>query len=245
MIFTFSFVTALAALFPSVLGHGYVQQVKFDSPAATYPGYNYNTVSASCFRALTSVELYQDPYYSPPPARLVRKIPGNGPVMDLSLIEYVADPERLAFKFTCSQRPVQRLHRRELLHSTRCSLWYRCCRLSRAPQLDDLAVVTHRASAHAAYTSRDHLEAIIAGSHDHLHGQGTYGLERHDLDARLGRRLVQSRAGGQVRERPMGGDGRPDRDKLDLHVHGSSLAPGGPIHRSPRDVRSSFRYKPA
>jgi hypothetical protein len=30
----------------------------------------------------------QDPYYNPVPARIIRKIPGNGPVTDLSLIEF-------------------------------------------------------------------------------------------------------------------------------------------------------------
>jgi hypothetical protein len=39
-----------AAALPTALGHGYVQQVKFDSPAAAYPGYNYNTVRSTCYR---------------------------------------------------------------------------------------------------------------------------------------------------------------------------------------------------
>lgn len=56
-----------------MLGHGYVIGIGTSSPAATYSGYLP----------------FQDPYYSPPPQRIVRKIPGNGPVTDLSLIECV------------------------------------------------------------------------------------------------------------------------------------------------------------
>ncbi|KAF9447377.1 lytic polysaccharide monooxygenase [Macrolepiota fuliginosa MF-IS2] len=60
-----SFLSAVA----SVNAHGYVQEVV--NAGTTYPGYNPNT----------------DPYYNPPPQRIVRKIPGNGPVTDLSLID--------------------------------------------------------------------------------------------------------------------------------------------------------------
>ncbi|KAG9088427.1 Esterase/lipase/thioesterase, partial [Ceratobasidium sp. 392] len=62
--------TLLAAA-TSVLAHGYVQQLTFSSPAATFSGYLP----------------YSDPYYNPPNPRIVRKIPGNGPVTDLSLID--------------------------------------------------------------------------------------------------------------------------------------------------------------
>ncbi|KDR72253.1 hypothetical protein GALMADRAFT_229076 [Galerina marginata CBS 339.88] len=53
----------------SVQGHGYVQDI----------------VSGSTH--FTGYLPYQDPYYNPPPQRIVRKIPGNGPVTDLSLID--------------------------------------------------------------------------------------------------------------------------------------------------------------
>lgn len=56
----------------SVNAHGYVQEIK--NGGQIYTGYLP----------------YSDPYYNPPPERIVRKIPGNGPVTDLSLIEYVA-----------------------------------------------------------------------------------------------------------------------------------------------------------
>lgn len=50
-----------------VVAHGYIQQAVIN--AKTYLGYNPNT----------------DPYYNPPPSRIFRKIPGNGPVQDLTL----------------------------------------------------------------------------------------------------------------------------------------------------------------
>ncbi|KAI3603928.1 glycoside hydrolase family 61 protein [Moniliophthora roreri] len=62
-------VTLLSAFAPSVLGHGYVQEVT--SGSTKYPGWNPNV----------------DPYLNPTPQRIVRKIPGNGPVEDLSLID--------------------------------------------------------------------------------------------------------------------------------------------------------------
>ncbi|KAI9067237.1 lytic polysaccharide monooxygenase [Trametes sanguinea] len=61
------FVTALAAT--SVDAHGYVQEVVIGS--THYTGYLP----------------YQDPYYPVPPQRIIRKIPGNGPVTDLTLID--------------------------------------------------------------------------------------------------------------------------------------------------------------
>ncbi|KAJ3566748.1 hypothetical protein NP233_g6806 [Leucocoprinus birnbaumii] len=53
----------------SVRCHGYVQQIT--NAGNTYTGYLP----------------YTDPYMSPTPERIVRKIPGNGPVTDLSLID--------------------------------------------------------------------------------------------------------------------------------------------------------------
>ncbi|KAH0579515.1 hypothetical protein H2248_002370 [Termitomyces sp. 'cryptogamus'] len=61
--------TALFSFTRSVNGHGYVQEVLLGS--ATYTGYNP----------------YLDPYLSPPVPRIIRPIPGNGPVEDLSLID--------------------------------------------------------------------------------------------------------------------------------------------------------------
>ncbi|CUA74789.1 hypothetical protein RSOLAG22IIIB_11480 [Rhizoctonia solani] len=59
----------LLATATTVLGHGYVSQVT--TSAGTYTGYLP----------------YQDPYTSPAPQRVIRKIPGNGPVEDISLID--------------------------------------------------------------------------------------------------------------------------------------------------------------
>ncbi|RDB18186.1 Polysaccharide monooxygenase Cel61a [Hypsizygus marmoreus] len=53
----------------SVNAHGYVQEITLGS--TKYTGYLP----------------YSDPYYNPPPSRIVRKVPGNGPVEDLSLID--------------------------------------------------------------------------------------------------------------------------------------------------------------
>ncbi|KAK0219388.1 glycoside hydrolase family 61 protein F [Armillaria nabsnona] len=50
-------------------GHGYVQEITLGS--TKYTGYLP----------------YSDPYYNPVPQRIVRQIPGNGPVEDLSLID--------------------------------------------------------------------------------------------------------------------------------------------------------------
>ncbi|OSD04057.1 lytic polysaccharide monooxygenase [Trametes coccinea BRFM310] len=60
-------VTALAAT--RVDAHGYVQEVVIGS--THYTGYLP----------------YQDPYYPVPPERIIRKIPGNGPVTDVTLID--------------------------------------------------------------------------------------------------------------------------------------------------------------
>ncbi|KAF8149118.1 glycoside hydrolase family 61 protein [Crassisporium funariophilum] len=59
----------LSALAGSVNAHGYVQEIV--SGSTKYTGYLP----------------YQDPYYNPVPQRIVRKVPGNGPVTDLSLID--------------------------------------------------------------------------------------------------------------------------------------------------------------
>ncbi|KAG9083956.1 Esterase/lipase/thioesterase, partial [Ceratobasidium sp. UAMH 11750] len=62
-------ISLLLATATSVLGHGYVQEVK--TSAGTFTGYLP----------------YSDPYYNPPPNRIIRKIPGNGPVQDVTLID--------------------------------------------------------------------------------------------------------------------------------------------------------------
>ncbi|KIY72566.1 lytic polysaccharide monooxygenase [Cylindrobasidium torrendii FP15055 ss-10] len=61
--------SVLLAVVPLVAGHGYVQQLTVDG--TSYSGW------------IPEV----DPYLSPEPERIVRKIPGNGPVTDLSLID--------------------------------------------------------------------------------------------------------------------------------------------------------------
>ncbi|VDB82842.1 unnamed protein product [Peniophora sp. CBMAI 1063] len=60
--------TSLASL-GGVAAHGYVQDVVAGS--THYTGYLP----------------YSDPYYNPPPERIIRKIPGNGPVQDVTLID--------------------------------------------------------------------------------------------------------------------------------------------------------------
>lgn len=61
MLFRVSLFSAvLSSLTTLVAGHGYVQEVTLGS--AKYTGYLP----------------YQDPYYNPPPQRIIRKVPGNG-----------------------------------------------------------------------------------------------------------------------------------------------------------------------
>lgn len=69
----FSTLAALLATSLYVLSagaHGYVQEVVIGSQV--YTGYLP----------------YSDPYYPTPPQRIIREIPGNGPVQDVTLIEY-------------------------------------------------------------------------------------------------------------------------------------------------------------
>ncbi|THH16965.1 hypothetical protein EW146_g3769 [Bondarzewia mesenterica] len=65
----FALTTAVLSALPSVRAHGYVQDVVIGS--THYTGYLP----------------YSDPYYNPVPERIIRKIPGNGPVTDLSLVD--------------------------------------------------------------------------------------------------------------------------------------------------------------
>ncbi|KAL0951979.1 hypothetical protein HGRIS_008632 [Hohenbuehelia grisea] len=68
----FKFTVGLATVLSiagSVVGHGYVQQIT--SGSSSWSGYLP----------------YSDPYYNPVPQRVVRPVPGNGPVTDLSLID--------------------------------------------------------------------------------------------------------------------------------------------------------------
>ncbi|KDQ18179.1 glycoside hydrolase family 61 protein [Botryobasidium botryosum FD-172 SS1] len=69
MRFSYSVALAVLSSLPSVLGHGYVQEVTLGS--SKYTGWLP----------------YSDPYYNPVPQRIIRKVPGNGPVEDLSLID--------------------------------------------------------------------------------------------------------------------------------------------------------------
>lgn len=64
----------IAALALHVSAHGYVDLVTIGT--TTYTGYLP----------------YTDPYYNPVPERIIRAIPGNGPVTDLSIIEQVLIP---------------------------------------------------------------------------------------------------------------------------------------------------------
>ena len=65
----FSIATILSVHISCVNAHGFVQEVVADG--TTYAGYLP----------------YEDPYKNPVPDRIIRKIPGNGPVEDVSLIE--------------------------------------------------------------------------------------------------------------------------------------------------------------
>ncbi|KAF9461352.1 glycoside hydrolase family 61 protein F [Collybia nuda] len=67
--FKLALALSLLSALVSVRGHGYVQEVT--SGSTKYTGYLP----------------YQDPYYNPPPQRIIRKIPGNGPVTDLASID--------------------------------------------------------------------------------------------------------------------------------------------------------------
>ncbi|KAJ7115139.1 glycoside hydrolase family 61 protein [Mycena crocata] len=60
---------SLLSALATVRGHGYIQEITAGS--AVYTGYLP----------------YTDPYTSPPPRRIVRPVPGNGPVIDLTLID--------------------------------------------------------------------------------------------------------------------------------------------------------------
>ncbi|KAK0184835.1 glycoside hydrolase family 61 protein F [Armillaria mellea] len=67
--FKAALVASLLASIASVHGHGYVETIVADG--TEYSGYLP----------------YSDPYYNPVPDRIVRPIPGNGPVEDLTLID--------------------------------------------------------------------------------------------------------------------------------------------------------------
>ncbi|KAH8144516.1 uncharacterized protein LAJ45_11491 [Morchella importuna] len=71
MKYTFSLAAAAAALLNAsgTLAHGYVSDLTIGG--TTYTGYLP----------------YSDPYYATPPERIVRKIPGNGPVEDLTSVD--------------------------------------------------------------------------------------------------------------------------------------------------------------
>lgn len=58
---------AVLSFLSSVSAHGYVQEITLGS--TVYSGYLP----------------WSDPYYVNPPQRIVRKIPGNGPITDLSM----------------------------------------------------------------------------------------------------------------------------------------------------------------
>ncbi|KAJ3053477.1 Esterase/lipase/thioesterase [Rhizophlyctis rosea] len=65
------FLLATLAIAPiaSVFAHGIVSEATLDGK--TYPGWNFNS----------------DNYIQPPPQRIFRKVPGNGPVCDITLID--------------------------------------------------------------------------------------------------------------------------------------------------------------
>ncbi|QRW24032.1 glycoside hydrolase family 61 protein [Rhizoctonia solani] len=58
----------LLSVASSVLAHGFAVELTVSNPPATYTAYNP----------------YQDPYMNPAPERISRKIPGNGPVEDIT-----------------------------------------------------------------------------------------------------------------------------------------------------------------
>ncbi|KAG8881434.1 Esterase/lipase/thioesterase [Tulasnella sp. 331] len=59
----------LAASFTTVAAHGYV---------------NNGIIGDTAF---TGYQPYSDPYYVPPPERIIRAVPGNGPITDMTLID--------------------------------------------------------------------------------------------------------------------------------------------------------------
>lgn len=69
--YTLATIAALLSAVSTVSAHGYVQELTLGS--TKYTGYLP----------------YSDPYYNPVPERIVRPVPGNGPVTDLSAcLEY-------------------------------------------------------------------------------------------------------------------------------------------------------------
>ncbi|KAL5499247.1 hypothetical protein ACEPAH_1765 [Sanghuangporus vaninii] len=71
----FAIATVFSTRVPSTHAHGYVQEVVADG--TTYTGYLP----------------YEDPYKNPVPDRIIRKIPGNGPVEDVTLIDIQCNGE--------------------------------------------------------------------------------------------------------------------------------------------------------
>jgi hypothetical protein len=82
---------ALLGLVSRVDAHGYVQEITLGS--TKYTGYLPYTdpcvLAPNYFHYFYPTEFITLGlrYYNPPPERIVRKIPGNGPVEDLTLIE--------------------------------------------------------------------------------------------------------------------------------------------------------------
>ena len=66
---TLPILAILGALSTSVSAHGYVDTLTISGE--TYTGY----------------QPYSDPYYPTPPPRIVRKVPGNGPVEDITSVD--------------------------------------------------------------------------------------------------------------------------------------------------------------
>ncbi|KDQ18190.1 glycoside hydrolase family 61 protein [Botryobasidium botryosum FD-172 SS1] len=66
MFYSYSIALAVLSVLPSVLGHGYVSELTLSS--TKYTGYLP----------------FNDPYENPVPQRIIRKIPGDGPITDVN-----------------------------------------------------------------------------------------------------------------------------------------------------------------
>jgi hypothetical protein len=81
---------AAASLASTVAAHGYVDTLSIAGVEYTVCSPPVSPIFQPVSSRLTAAQGYQpytDPYYNPPPQRIVRAVPGNGPVQDLTLID--------------------------------------------------------------------------------------------------------------------------------------------------------------
>jgi len=80
MFTTHSRIALIAGLVAHVSGHAYVDKVMI--AGTPYSGWlPFKCVLSHCCGSVTEME-YSDPYESPVPLRIVRKVPDDGPILD-------------------------------------------------------------------------------------------------------------------------------------------------------------------